>query len=107
MPFAGWFGKGRFPFVSHTWGANGEHNIIKPWAAGSPGLRGAPHEREGRRRGRRPGVGGAPAMLQGVDDGLVHGWAGVAVDAADAGDAVAEAAGLGDFGDAVFDEQVL
>jgi hypothetical protein len=43
-------------------------------------------------------------VLQGVGDAALHGGGDVAVDAADAAEAVAEAAGLGDFGDVVFDE---
>jgi hypothetical protein len=45
--------------------------------------------------------------LEGVGQVLDHGWADVAVDAADAGEVVAESFGLDDFGDAVFDEPHL
>ena len=55
----------------------------------------------------QPRLGGAPAVLQGLGDALLHGRGDVAVDAAHAGETVAEAAGLGDFGDAVVDEPGL
>jgi hypothetical protein len=45
-----------------------------------------------------------PAGLEAVGDAGDHDGGDVAVDAADAGQAVSEAAGLGDFGDIVFDE---
>src|SRR2546430_7871100 len=51
--------------------------------------------------------GGGPALLECVGDAVLHGGGDVAVDAAYAGEAVAEAAGLGDFGDVVFDEPGL
>jgi hypothetical protein len=67
------------------------------------GLRGVqvPH------RGGGFGLGGQPPGLEGVGDALAHGGGDVAVDAAHTGDAVAEALGLGDFGDVVFDQPGL
>ena len=41
--------------------------------------------------------------MEGVGDGLFHGRSDMAVDAPHSGQAVAEAAGLGDFGDGVFE----
>ncbi len=42
-----------------------------------------------------------------MDEVLLHGWGDVAVDAAYAGQTVAQAAGLDDFRDAVFDQPRL
>jgi hypothetical protein len=43
-------------------------------------------------------------LLECLTDPLLHGRGDVAVDAPDAGEAVAETLGLGDFGDVVLDE---
>ena len=107
MSFAKWFGKGHRPLCSVHGEQMGSTTSSGFLGAVSLALRGVPHERERRRRGWCRVLGGGPAVLQGVDDGLVHGWGGVAVDAADAGQAVAESSGLGDFGDVVFDEPGL
>src|SRR3954468_17902998 len=47
---------------------------------------------------------GLPPLFGGVGDALLHGGRDVAVDAAYAGQPVAEPFGLGDLGDVVFDE---
>src|SRR5205814_4573413 len=58
-------------------------------------------------RGQVAGLVGVPAGVEGVGDALLHGRGDVAVDAADAGQAMAESFGLGDLGDVVFDQPRL
>jgi hypothetical protein len=53
------------------------------------------------------GLVGLPAVLEGVDDAVLHGGGDVAVDAAYAGQSVPEPFGLGDLGDVGFDEPGL
>jgi hypothetical protein len=47
---------------------------------------------------------GFPAPLQRLGEALLHGGGDVAVDAADAAEAMAETPGLGNFGDAILDQ---